>query len=71
MSRTPHTYTQKYRSLLLVLNEDGTINRKKHEKHPAVTATETHTREMRQRSHIDKAQSTTQLRDKHHDEKLK
>jgi hypothetical protein len=24
-----------------VLNEDGTINRKQHEKHPAVTATET------------------------------
>jgi hypothetical protein len=43
------TYTQKYRSSLLVLNEDGTINRKKHEKHPAVTATEKHTREMRQR----------------------
>jgi hypothetical protein len=39
------TYTQKHRSLLLVLNEDGTVNRKKHEKHSAVIATETHERD--------------------------
>jgi hypothetical protein len=43
------TYTQKHRRLLLMLNEDGTINRKKNEKHPAVTASEKHTREMQQR----------------------